>query len=293
MAKDSMAIAYAMKKKAKRKDKNNTKEGGSANSGKNRRENEQGVNTQPIWQPEPGKSYAGTAARAAHTSRNDDERHFQKSVAKEEHGRVLDKMRSMKKPNLYAEGGEIQTGVDAAPVQQEAAQPIEASNSKPVTPVEPPDFHAPDSYDSSAVAAEPTPTFAANNAGAQALAEGAASMLSAGQSDKKEGGGGGPMSMLSMLGMAVGGLVEKAMAKRYSKGGMVANGGDADPRKMAGSKPANYDDLALRDTLESHYGDDDNSGDDLGDKREAADRHDIVSRIMKSRAKKDRMPRPA
>ncbi len=87
-------------------------------------------------------------------------------------------------------------------------------------------------------------------------------------------------------------IVERVMVKRYSKGGMVANGGDDELSEMADGKPANYDDLALRDTLSSE-----NSGaadgDFLGDEAEDHDRSDIVARVMKSRAKKDRNPRPA
>jgi hypothetical protein len=36
-----------------------------------------------------------------------------------------------------------------------------------------------------------------------------------------------------------------------------------------------------------------NSGDEVGDEQEDEDEHDMVSRIMKSRLKKDRMPHPA
>lgn len=90
--------------------------------------------------------------------------------------------------------------------------------------------------------------------------------------------------------MAHGGdIVDRVMAKRYSEGGKVAN---ATPI-TAGFKPDEFDDLVLRDGLSSNYGDDDNSGDALGNEREDADRRDIVSRIMASRAKRDRMPRPA
>jgi hypothetical protein len=62
---------------------------------------------------------------------------------------------------------------------------------------------------------------------------------------------------------------------------------------IADEMPAEYDDLVLDDNLESTYGDDDNSGDALGNAQEDEDRRDIVSRIMDSRKKKDRNPRPA
>lgn len=83
--------------------------------------------------------------------------------------------------------------------------------------------------------------------------------------------------------------VMKSHKNMYSKGGMVANDvGVAEADKL----PAEYDDLVLRDELESSY-DGENSGDHLGDEAEDHDRADMVSRIMKSRAKRDRMPRPA
>jgi hypothetical protein len=78
---------------------------------------------------------------------------------------------------------------------------------------------------------------------------------------------------------------------RLSQGGQVAN--DVGTEKLAGFDPNEFDDLVLRDDLESSYGEDDNSGDALGNEREDMDRKDIVSRIMKSRRKKDRMPSPA
>lgn len=90
-----------------------------------------------------------------------------------------------------------------------------------------------------------------------------------------------------------GDMVDRIMQRRcYSKGGMVANGGDADLDEMADGRDNNFDDLALRDDLEFAYTGA-NSGDELGNEQEDQDRHDIVARIMRSRAKKDRNPRPA
>lgn len=81
---------------------------------------------------------------------------------------------------------------------------------------------------------------------------------------------------------------------RYSEGGKVANQ-DHGPNEndLAGFDTNAFDDLVLRDDLESTYGDDDNAGDSLGNKQEDEDRNDIVARIMRSRAKKDKLPRPA
>lgn len=78
---------------------------------------------------------------------------------------------------------------------------------------------------------------------------------------------------------------------RYSKGGQVAN--DVGTGQEADKLPNQYDDLVLRDDLESSYGDDDNSGDSLDNAQEDEDRKDIVARIMASRRKKDRLPNPA
>lgn len=86
-------------------------------------------------------------------------------------------------------------------------------------------------------------------------------------------------------------LVSKIMKKRakpMSKGGQVAN--EAGP--IVDSMPAEYDDLVKDDHLAFHETGA-NSGDELGDAQEDMDRRDIVSMIMKSRKKKDHLPRPA
>lgn len=80
-------------------------------------------------------------------------------------------------------------------------------------------------------------------------------------------------------------MVSGIMAKRYSKGGMIANDvGVAEADKL----PAEYDDLVLRDDLESTQKD---FGDELGNEREEKDRKDMVSLIMKKRS--DKNPKPA
>jgi hypothetical protein len=63
---------------------------------------------------------------------------------------------------------------------------------------------------------------------------------------------------------------------RLSEGGKVANQDEIE----AGFDPNEFDDLHLRDDLESSYGDDDNAGDALGNKQEDKDRADLVDRIM-------------
>lgn len=85
-------------------------------------------------------------------------------------------------------------------------------------------------------------------------------------------------------------MVSHIMRQRMSRGGMVANedhGEDDD--ELAGFHPNEFDDLSMRDDLESSYTGA-NSGDEIGDEAEDEDRHDMVSMIMRSRAKKDRMP---
>lgn len=94
------------------------------------------------------------------------------------------------------------------------------------------------------------------------------------------------------------GMVDKIMHQRsktfenearFSEGGQVAN----DTPLTAGFKDNDFDDLVLRDDLDSDYGDDNNSGDETGNDALDERDDDVVSRVMRSRAKKDRMPRPA
>ena len=84
------------------------------------------------------------------------------------------------------------------------------------------------------------------------------------------------------------GRIMKQRQQMYSEGGRIANETDVDSAKKM---PAQYDDLVLRDDLESSS-DGANNGDMLGNEQEDEDRKDIVSRIMKSRAKKDKLPNP-
>ena len=85
-----------------------------------------------------------------------------------------------------------------------------------------------------------------------------------------------------------GAMVDKIMAKRYSKGGRVAN----DTPPIVDDMDADYDVLANDDDL--HFSETgDNSGDKLGNKAMDKRDDDLVARIMRSRSKKDRMPRPA
>ena len=75
------------------------------------------------------------------------------------------------------------------------------------------------------------------------------------------------------------------MLKRMAEGGVIAN----DDEPEADAESADFDDLVEDDQLEGEYP----GSQEIGDEREDDDRKDVVSRIMRSRSKKDRMPRPA
>lgn len=95
--------------------------------------------------------------------------------------------------------------------------------------------------------------------------------------------------------MAHGGdIVDHIMKKRQmmSEGGRVANGGEDELSDMADGKPNNFDDLSLRDDLESTNSGA-TAGDFLGNEQEDEDRSDIIGRIMRQRSMKQRNPRPA
>jgi len=85
---------------------------------------------------------------------------------------------------------------------------------------------------------------------------------------------------------AKGGMIDRIMSKCYSEGGKVANSTTV----MADELPAEYDYLVTNDDLDGSQPEDSN---EHGDPMEMARREDIVSRIMRSRAKKDKLPRPA
>lgn len=83
-------------------------------------------------------------------------------------------------------------------------------------------------------------------------------------------------------------MISRIMQKHYSEGGMLSN----QTPVTADFEDNEFDDLVKDDELDSSYTGSD-SGDEIGDAQEDEDRRDIVSRIMRSRAKGDRMPRPA
>jgi len=91
------------------------------------------------------------------------------------------------------------------------------------------------------------------------------------------------------------GRIMKQRQQMFSKGGQVANNTDRDEkypmphRDDMGS--GHYDDLVNRDELSFSYTGA-NSGDELSSPGEDERRRDIVSRVMASRRKKDRLPNP-
>lgn len=105
--------------------------------------------------------------------------------------------------------------------------------------------------------------------------------------DKPSGGSDYMGKMMGGNGMAHGGLVEddEELIKR------IMNKRNATP-PITDEEPAEYDDLVLRDDLHADYTGA-NSGDEHGNKTHDEEDKDIVSRVMRSRAKKDRNPRPA
>ena len=93
-------------------------------------------------------------------------------------------------------------------------------------------------------------------------------------------------------------MVGRVLAKhaaRYSEGGRVANANVGESASMPGMRakddPNEFDDLALRDDLESDYTGT-NSGDELGNSQEDSDEADIIARIMRSKKKRDTMAVP-
>ena len=202
--KQSLAIAYSLMKKAK---KEKMAAGGEV---KGVHESDIGDDRKdPKWML--GQSKAGSMV--------EDEK---PEHAKGEHRRILEEMRSMKKPSLYAKGGFVE--------EEEAS----------------------------------------------GYGEMPCEMCEDGQCYEH------------------GGMVDRIMNKRkYSEGGMIANQEHGeDDNEMADFSPNEFDDLVKDDELESSYTGA-NSGDELGNGRESEDERDTVSRIMRSRKLKDRMPRPA
>lgn len=211
----SLAIAYQMKKRGQKMahggmegpcEEHGSRDCEMCHGGKMAEGGEMGVH-EPIKASDDvgaGMSKAGVYTEAAHNMRDkksepEETAKYLEGKAKELHHQKLHELKSMKKPNLYAEGGDVD------------------------------EEH--DEHD-----------------------------------------------MVSRI--------MKQRSNHYSEGGRVAN----EDHIEADFEPNEFDDLAKDDHLEFHDTGA-NSGDELGDEQEDEDRHDIVSRIMKSRKLKDRNPR--
>ncbi len=189
--------------------------------------------------------------------------------AKDLHRRKLQEMKSMKKPDLMAHGGE----------------PMPMPNTD-TDDMRSPAERAHEGYaDGGPVHNDPNKGWSQKDK--EDFARGAGGSPEPQHPDPfKSADNGG-----SFFGMAHGGRVDRIMKKRMmSEGGMAAN--DVGEGQEADHDPNQFDDLVLDDHLEEHETGE-NSGDHLGNEQLEHDEHDIVSRIMKSRAKKDRNPRPA
>jgi len=254
----NMAVAYAMKKRKK------MAKGGPTP------DMEKGVHKPMIGKP--GTSYAGQESQ----NPQDPERH----AAKAKHMAILEEIRSMKKPELMAEGGEpaYKSEYGVKDLGQEGvhhqAGRLPKGQSDMGRSVRRGDYEgakrvAWDKITEQRPVGHRTRTELMAEGGC--VSEGCPGCESC-LSDSD------PVVMKVMMGRA----------KGYSEGGKVANSDEIE----AGFMPNEFDDLHLRDDLEEHYTGA-NSGDELGDEQEDEDRADIVKRIMKSRAKKDRMPNPA
>lgn len=210
---------------------------------------------------DPGQSMAGMYARAAKEGAPGKEKLI--AHAKKEHETILKELREMKKPMLYAKGGAACADCANGVCMAHGGKVEIKEHPAEVIDVEP------------------------------SVIEGMKKRLKAGKEYK---GKREPVKDIMddsvhykpKKKMAYGGdVVDRAMQK-YSQGGKVAN----KTTMAADMKPNQFDDLVLDDDLDFEYTGE-NSGDHLGNAREDHDRKDIVARIMKSRAKKDRMPRPA
>jgi hypothetical protein len=236
-------------------DESHYAEGGAVGSGTSRWANERGINRPSTKQ---GQSVAGSNLHPAFSIGG---KKWDTENAKDSHRQVLDQMKSMKKPELYAEGGEaayksgygsrdqdFQSGVHS----QAARGSIGTSTAGAVT----------------RRGGDSKPIHKENLAKLKGM-EKPKLYAEGGDVDDEETH---PM-------------VSKVM---MSRGGMIAN----EDEPEADSMPAEFDDLALDDHLEgTNSGAAD--GDEIGDEQETDDRHDIVAKILSSRKKKDRMPRPA
>lgn len=334
--KQSLAIAYSMKRKAQHKKAQGGDmcahggpakcnvgcyaEGGSVDSWTKREDNERGINKTTASK---GISQAGMKVRSANESAMPD-KGDELDSAERHHGNVLREMRSMPKPKLMADGGDSGE-LDSMGFPKEEPKP----KKPPSTATTSTSSSNPIGYPQGASLAEGGMMKSKRERAMEAfhrMAEGG--FIGSHQSHDKpeidgdlmpaahleqelaehihhaathdsshehdvmnqmgdEDEGAGDMDAIHPMVMRI----MMGRAKGYSEGGKVANeesGESTDEPTMAKADGNEFDDLALRDDLEfKDTGA--NSGDMDDDAKENHDRDDIVSRIMKSRSKRDRM----
>lgn len=257
----NLAIAYSIKRRARKAHGGEMMaEGGNIKAGKQRHENEKGVHPESFQYGSGSTSLAGAAIKSGAYDPGMPKSHGEKLKAgvKSEHERVLSEQRAMPKPKLpMAEGGFI--GSYQSDCDEHCEEPCAIHEQ-----------------------ASGFVDHEGNDVRHNATARHEDDMDLNQHGDMDEGAG--DMNSMSPT-------VRKIMmgrAQGYSEGGKVANSDLPEADFM----PNEFDDLHLRDDLEEHYTAE-NSGDELGNAQEDMDRKDVVSRIMASRRKKDRNPRPA
>ena len=236
---------------------------------------------------EKGVSYAGAHQRGQVFADSSDKSENE-GYAKEQHKKVLGEMKSMKKPNLYADGGQIKGNYQSQSAKEHQTMPMDADGME---------------KDSGYVGHEgdmKRPSMAAVKEDDRMLnehGETEAGPMSGGKGFHGESYEGNPGNAHDEYqdadAMDDDDLVSRVMKQRmYSKGGQVANSRPPGGPIVDEQVPEGIDYLATNDDLEfSETGA--NEGDDLGSDQEDEDRDDIVSRVMRSWKKGDRMPRPA
>ena len=243
--------------------------------------NSKGVNRQDYgWGPSGGQSEAGKHVRGAEYSHPGKSWnvHGGYDAAKEEHRRVLGEMRSMPAPKLKAHGGMMDDDDIVARCMRKRMAKGGWMNWEPQKPT---GVH---SRSASSVAAENYGDKYSRGESSAGHDIRASKKPWVSDEDKKKLVEGAKSEHKKRLDE----LRSMPNPKLMSEGGMIANDDDIE----AGFMPNQFDDLALRDDLESSYTGA-NSGDFEGSEDEDERRRDIVARIMRSRAKKDRNPRPA
>lgn len=276
--KQSLAIAYAMKRKAEKK---KMAEGGKVDQDEMKFP-DPGPMTDYVSQPEDKKNFP-TRAIMTEAKKKADEAHY------DDGGPVLDPAKlasaedSMRKAFHYADGGQITDNYQSPDYTLKAL--MDPDNQKSGFMTHEGDVKRP------------------NHA---AMAEDHRALNQHGEYEEGEQGGGQGFHGESYMGnqgdahdqyqstaheMDMVGRIMAQRQKMYSEGGRVANQ-DHGPNnnEMAGFSPNEFDDLVLRDDLESTYGEDNNAGDENDNAQENEDRRDIVSRIMKSRRKTSSFP---